>query len=58
MGDETLPRIFEVLLWCAALATWLMLLFAFMGDGFRSLSKSIQRRLEEARRPKARKVKR
>lgn len=38
----------EVLLWCAALATWLMLLFAFTGEGLKRLPKSIHRLVKEA----------
>ena len=38
-----MPEILEALLWCAALAAWLMFLFAFIGEGLRPLSKSIRR---------------
>ncbi len=38
-----MPEIFEVVLWCAALATWLMLFFAFVGKGLRSFATSIRR---------------
>jgi len=30
-----MPETLEVTLWCAALATWLMLLFAFLSDGYK-----------------------
>lgn len=43
-----MPDILEVVLWCAALATWLMLLFAFLGDALKPLSKSIRRTIEDA----------
>lgn len=43
-----MPDILEVVLWCAALATWLMLLFAFLGDALKPLSKSIRRIIEDA----------
>lgn len=38
-----MPRILEVLLWSAALATWLMFFFAIIGEGLKPLSKSIRR---------------
>ncbi|UPK33042.1 hypothetical protein IVB18_33100 [Bradyrhizobium sp. 186] len=43
-----MPEILEVVLWCAALATWLMLLFAFVGNALKPLSKSIRRVIEDA----------
>ena len=43
-----MPEILEVVLWCAALATWLMLLFAFMMKLLKPLSNSIRRLVEEA----------
>jgi hypothetical protein len=46
-----MPEIFEVLLWCAALATWLMLLLAFVSNALKPLSKSIRRVIEEAFKP-------
>ena len=48
-----MPETLEVLLWCAALATWLMLLFAFMGNALKPLSRSIRRVIEEAFKVKA-----
>jgi hypothetical protein len=46
-----MPELLEDLLWCAALATWLMLLCGFIVVALRPLAKSIRRRLVE--RPKA-----
>ena len=46
-----MPEILEVVLWCAALATWLMLLFALVGKTLKQLSKSIRRVIEEAFKP-------
>ncbi|MGY4373345.1 hypothetical protein ACVWZR_001493 [Bradyrhizobium sp. i1.3.1] len=46
-----MPEIFEVVLWCAALATWLMLLFALVSKTLKQLSKSIRRAIEEAFKP-------
>ena len=46
-----MPEIFDVVLWCAALATWLMLLFALVSKTLKQLSKSIRRALEEAFKP-------
>ncbi|WP_271570242.1 hypothetical protein [Bradyrhizobium sp. CCBAU 11386] len=46
-----MPEILDVVLWCAALATWLMLLFAFVGNALKPLSKSIRRVIEEAFKP-------
>ncbi|UGX91968.1 hypothetical protein G6321_00040545 [Bradyrhizobium barranii subsp. barranii] len=46
-----MPEILEVVLWCAALATWLMLLFALVSKTLKQLSKSIRRALEEAFKP-------
>ncbi|MET3906256.1 hypothetical protein ABID59_000577 [Bradyrhizobium sp. S3.3.6] len=43
-----MPDILEVLLWCAALATWLMLLFAIVGEILKPLSKSIRRLVAQA----------
>ncbi|MCK1336002.1 hypothetical protein ACVW1A_007408 [Bradyrhizobium sp. LB1.3] len=43
-----MPETFELLLWCAALATWLMLLFAIVSEALKPLSKSIRRLIEEA----------
>ncbi|MEY9886338.1 MULTISPECIES: hypothetical protein [Bradyrhizobium] len=46
-----MPEILEVMLWCAALATWLMLLFAFLGDALKPLTRSIRRAIEDAFKP-------
>lgn len=43
-----MPDILEVVLWCAALATWLMLLFAFIGNALKPLSRSLRRAIEDA----------
>jgi hypothetical protein len=48
-----MPETLEILLWCAALATWLMLLFAFVSKALEPLLKSIRRLLEEAFKIKA-----
>ena len=42
---QAMPKMLEALLWCAALATWLMLLCRFIREGLRPLSKDIRRRL-------------
>lgn len=41
--EGVMPRILEVLLWSAALATWLMLFFVLIGECLKPLSKSIRR---------------
>ncbi len=41
-----MPKILEDLLWCAALATWLMLLCGFAVAALRPLAKTIRRQLE------------
>ena len=46
-----MPEILEVVLWCAALATWLMLLFALVSKTLKQLSKRIRRVIEEAFKP-------
>ncbi|WP_271597359.1 MULTISPECIES: hypothetical protein [unclassified Bradyrhizobium] len=46
-----MPEILEVLLWCAALATWLLLLFAFLSEALKPPSKSVRRVIEEAFKP-------
>jgi len=46
-----MPEILEVVLWCAALATWLMLLFVLVSKTLKQLSKSIRRVIEEAFKP-------
>jgi hypothetical protein len=38
-----MPEILEVVLWSAAIATWLLLFFAFIAAGLKPLSKSIRR---------------
>jgi hypothetical protein len=43
-----MPETLETLLWCAALATWLMLLFAFVRKALEPLFKSIRGLLQEA----------
>jgi len=43
-----MPDILEAVLWCAALAAWLMLLSAFLGNALKPLSKVIRRALEDA----------
>jgi hypothetical protein len=48
-----MPETFEVIVWCAALTTWLMLLFAFLSDSYRSLSQNIRRLVDEVLRVKA-----
>ena len=46
-----MPEILDVLLWCAALATWLMLLFAFLSKALKPLSDSVRRMIGEAFKP-------
>ena len=41
-----MPRVLEDLLWCAALATWLMLFCGFIVTALRPLAKTIRQRLE------------
>lgn len=48
-----MPETLESLLWCAALATWLMLLFALISDRLKPLSRLISRLIEGAFRLKA-----
>jgi hypothetical protein len=48
-----MPETLEVILWCAALATWLMLLFAFLSDGYKSLSQNVHRLVDEVLKAKA-----
>jgi hypothetical protein len=40
------PKVLEDLLWCAALATWLMLFCGFIVTALRPLAKTIRQRLE------------
>lgn len=48
-----MPETLESLLWCAALATWLMLLFGIIGERLKPLLKPISRLIEGAFRFKA-----
>jgi hypothetical protein len=48
-----MPETLERLLWCAALATWLMLLFGIIGERLKALLKPISRLIEGAFRFKA-----
>ena len=41
-----MPKILEDLLWCAALATWLMLFCGFIVAALRPVAKSIRQRFE------------
>lgn len=43
-----MPETFESLLWCAALATWLMLFVAALCEGSKLLIKFISRLLKAA----------
>ena len=43
-----MPETIDAVLWCAALATWLMLLSAFLGNALKPLLKNIRRALEDA----------
>lgn len=38
-----MPEILEVILWCAALATWLVIFFAFIQSGLKPFARSIRR---------------
>jgi hypothetical protein len=42
-GGKLMPEILEAVLWCAALAAWLMLLCGFITAALRPLAKSIRR---------------
>ncbi|MBB4368985.1 hypothetical protein GGD63_001773 [Bradyrhizobium sp. cir1] len=48
-----MPETLESVLWCAALATWLMLLFGIMGERLKPLSKRLGHLLEAAFRLRA-----
>ena len=48
-----MPETLESMLWCAALATWLMLFFGFISERLKSLPKLVSRLLEGAFRLKA-----
>jgi hypothetical protein len=39
-----MPATVEILLWCAALATWLMMFLAIVIDGIRRLANSFRQR--------------
>jgi hypothetical protein len=41
-----MPEILEAILWCAALAVWLMYFCGFLVDELRPLAKAIRRQLE------------
>lgn len=43
-----MPETLEFLLWCVALATWLMLLFAIVREALKPVSKSVRPSIEEA----------
>jgi hypothetical protein len=45
-GGQPVPKVLEDLLWCAALATWLMLFCGFIVTALRPLAKTIRQRLE------------
>jgi|GEM_PF-5403333 hypothetical protein len=47
-----MPGILEDLLWCAALAAWLMFLLAFLGEGLRPFARNIRRLAEQVFRMK------
>lgn len=42
-----MPRTLEALLWCSALATWLMLLFVVMEKRVKSLTRTVSRMVAE-----------
>lgn len=48
-----MPERLESLLWCAALATWLMLLFRIAGEQLKPLSKLLGHLLQVAFKPRA-----
>ena len=39
-----MPETVEALLWCAALATWLMMLFTFVREGVKKIVDRVRRR--------------
>lgn len=47
-----MPKTLEALLWCAALATWLMFLFALMRERLRPVERIVRRFVAEAFRVK------
>ncbi|MGY3034773.1 ABC-type polysaccharide/polyol phosphate export permease [Bradyrhizobium sp. USDA 4354] len=48
-----MPETLEVLLWCAALATWLMLFFGIMAERLKPLSRFLGHLLQVAFRLRA-----
>jgi hypothetical protein len=46
--EVVMTETLEILLWCAALAAWLMLLFAFVSNALKPPLKSIRRVIQEA----------
>ncbi|SCB42210.1 hypothetical protein GA0061098_100965 [Bradyrhizobium shewense] len=48
-----MPETLEILLWCAALATWLMLSFRIISEHLKPLSNLVSHLLEVAFRHKA-----
>ncbi|WP_194481321.1 hypothetical protein [Bradyrhizobium sp. CCBAU 53338] len=38
-----MPELLEAILWCAALATWLMIFFAIASAGLKPFARSIRR---------------
>jgi hypothetical protein len=43
--ENDMPETVEALLWCAALATWLMILFTIVGEGVKKLVDRIRGRM-------------
>lgn len=48
-----MPETLEILLWCAALATWLMLFFGLISERLKPLLRLVSHLLEVALRHKA-----
>ncbi|MCP3371043.1 hypothetical protein [Bradyrhizobium cajani] len=48
-----MPEALESVLWCAALATWLMLFFGVIGERLKALSKFVSHLLAAASRHRA-----
>jgi hypothetical protein len=40
-----MPETVEALLWCAALATWLMMLFTIIKEGVKKIADRVRRRM-------------
>jgi hypothetical protein len=40
-----MPETLEALLWCAALATWLMILFTIVKEGVKRIADHVRRRM-------------